>query len=187
MTSRYPHSRHDPRSSSSLFENYPGNSDARNRPASGSPARGYGGYSSSGGGIGGPNPYSYSNGKLGPGVNGGPSNSSSDGYRPATPNSKGQYSSSVLDSLESQNATQESILLGKVSQFKTLAVAMGDEIRESSAFAEKLNETFENSQVRLRGTMKRMLRMAEKTGIGWRVWLLFFVAVWAIFAWVWLF
>ena len=64
---------------------------------------------------------------------------------------------------------------------------MGDEIRDSSAFAEKMNETFENTQLRLRGTMNRMLRMAERTGIGWKVWLLFFLAVWALFAWVWLF
>lgn len=64
---------------------------------------------------------------------------------------------------------------------------MGDEIRDSSSFADTLNDSFENTRVRLRGTMRRMLRMAEKTGVGWKVWLLFFVAVWAVFAWVWLF
>ncbi len=30
-------------------------------------------------------------------------------------------------------------------------------------------------------------REAEKTGVGWKVWVLFFLAVWAIFAYVWLF
>lgn len=64
---------------------------------------------------------------------------------------------------------------------------MGDEIRDSSALADRVNETFEGTSLRLRGTMNRMLRMAERTGIGWKVWLLFFLAVWTLFAWVWLF
>lgn len=35
--------------------------------------------------------------------------------------------------------------------------------------------------------MGRMLRMAETTGVGWRVWVIFFVVVWGVFAYVWLF
>jgi blocked early in transport 1 len=50
-----------------------------------------------------------------------------------------------------------------------------------------MNDSFDNTRVRLKGTMRRMLRMAEKTGVGWKVWLGFFVAVWCLFAWVWLF
>lgn len=34
--------------------------------------------------------------------------------------------------------------------------------------------------------MSRMLRMAERTGVGWRVWLAFFLAVFLLFAYVWL-
>lgn len=33
--------------------------------------------------------------------------------------------------------------------------------------------------------MNRMLQMADRTGVGWRVWLVFFVAVFFIFAYVW--
>jgi blocked-early-in-transport protein 1 len=33
--------------------------------------------------------------------------------------------------------------------------------------------------------MNRMLRMAERTGVGWRVWLLFFAAVFMLFFYVW--
>ena len=66
-------------------------------------------------------------------------------------------------------------------------MAIGDEIRESSALADKMNDTFDNTRVRLRGTMNRMLRMAERTGVGWKVWLGFFVAVFMLFAYVWLF
>lgn len=67
-----------------------------------------------------------------------------------------------------------------------ITLAIGDEIRESSALADKMNDTFESTRIRLRGTMNRMLRMAERSGVGWRVWLLFFVAVFFLFAYVWL-
>lgn len=50
-----------------------------------------------------------------------------------------------------------------------------------------MNDSFDNTRARLRGTMGRMLRMAEKTGMGWKVWVGFFVAVWVVFGYVWLF
>jgi blocked-early-in-transport protein 1 len=51
----------------------------------------------------------------------------------------------------------------------------------------ELNDSFDNTRVRLRGNMKRMLRMAESTGVGWRVWLGFFFAVFLLFFYVWIF
>jgi len=68
-----------------------------------------------------------------------------------------------------------------------MTMAIGDEIRESSALAEKMNDSFDNTRLRLRSTMNRMLLMAERTGVGWRVWLTFFAAVILIFMYVWLF
>lgn len=68
-----------------------------------------------------------------------------------------------------------------------MTIAIGDEIRESSALAEKMNDSFDNTRVRLRGTMNRMLVMASKTGVSWKVWLLFIAAVAMLFIWVWLF
>lgn len=65
--------------------------------------------------------------------------------------------------------------------------AIGEEIRDSSALADKMNDGFERTQLRLRGTMNRMLLMAERTGVGWRAWLAFFAAVIVLFMWVWLF
>jgi len=65
--------------------------------------------------------------------------------------------------------------------------AIGDEIRSSTALTEKMNDQFDGARVRLRGTMNRMLVMAERTGVGWKVWALFFLAVIAIFTYVWLF
>lgn len=64
-------------------------------------------------------------------------------------------------------------------------MAIGDEIRDTSNLTD-LNDSFDNTRVRLRGNMTRMLRMAERTGVGWRVWLGFFIAVFLLFAWVWL-
>ncbi|KAI1615437.1 blocked early in transport 1 [Exophiala viscosa] len=162
--------------SSALFQDYPGS-----RPSSSSSSRPGYAYSSQPDGHRSSSPYlnSYT------GTNG----ASPDGsFRSATPNSKGQYSTSVLEELESQNENTATTLLSqKVSQLKTLTVAIGDEIRDSSALASQINDNFENASVRLKGTMRRMLKMAERTGVGWKVWVLFFIAVWAIFAYVWLF
>ncbi|EMC96350.1 hypothetical protein BAUCODRAFT_89239 [Baudoinia panamericana UAMH 10762] len=109
------------------------------------------------------------------------------GFRPATPNKKGQYSDAVIDELESQNEDQVGEMGKKVRMLKDLTVAIGDEIRDSTAFAEKMNEGFESTRNRLQGTMNRMLRMADRTGIGWRIWLGFFVCIFFLFAYVWLF
>ncbi|KAI5308351.1 protein transport protein bet1 [Ascosphaera atra] len=70
---------------------------------------------------------------------------------------------------------------------KNLTVAIGDEIRDSSALAEKMNDTFDSTRVRLRGTMNRMLVMAQRTGVGWRVWVLVLAAVVGVFWYAWLF
>lgn len=183
-----------PGAASSLFQNYPdNNSTSGSRPSSSTshtrPSYAYPGSSSSPNLASpystsspnpNPSPYSYSNGKTSPP----PTNS----YHHAQPNSKGQYSASVLEELESQNENTATTLLSqKVSQLKTLTIAIGDEIRDSSSLASTINDQFENTGVRLKGTMRRMLRMAERTGVGWKVWVLFFLAVWALFAYVWLF
>lgn len=48
-----------------------------------------------------------------------------------------------------------------------------------------MNDQFEGTRRKLKGTMNRMLVMAQKTGVGWKVWVLFIVAVAALFFWVW--
>ncbi|GAB7365355.1 hypothetical protein MBLNU230_g6435t1 [Neophaeotheca triangularis] len=103
------------------------------------------------------------------------------GFRSATPDKKGRYSDAVLNELESQNEDQVGEMSKKVRMLKDITVAIGDEIRDSTAFAEKMNEGFEGTRNRLRGTMNRMLRMADKTGIGWRVWAGFFVFLIVLF------
>ncbi|KAF1353404.1 hypothetical protein BDV97DRAFT_375429 [Delphinella strobiligena] len=177
---------------SSLFSGYD-QQTSRSRPTStspapprsytGSPANAFGAYpgqSSGGGGVGG-----YGGGGGGGYVNGG--GEAGDGFRSATPNSKGQYSDAVLQSLESQNDEQVSVLSGKVAMLKDITMKIGDEIRDSTALAEKMNDQFGNTSAKLKGTMNRMLRMAEKTGVGWKVWLAFFAFVIMLFWYVWLF
>lgn len=100
---------------------------------------------------------------------------------------RGQYSDAVLSELENQNDEHLEGMSAKVKMLKNITVAIGDEIRSSSSLADTMNDSFDNTRVRLRGTMNRMLRMAEKTGVGWKVWVLFFAAVWAVFVYVWLF
>ncbi|EEQ90584.1 hypothetical protein RJZ56_004914 [Blastomyces dermatitidis] len=173
MASRFTHStlhQRDPRASSSLFDSYGGGSSERMRQGSRSPGGKIGGYGFSG----------SSNGHLDRGGSAG-------SFRAATPNSRGQYSDAVLDSLESQNETELQGMSAKVKMLKDITIAIGDEIRESSALADKMNDTFDSTRVRLRGTMNRMLVMADKTGVGWRVWLGFFCAVFLLFIYVWLF
>ncbi|KAJ5216788.1 hypothetical protein N7468_009796 [Penicillium chermesinum] len=165
MASRFPRQR-DPRASSSLFDSYGGES----RPASRSPAPsggyGYGGYSSPAG-------NGYGNGSLGA------------GFRSGTPDKKGHYSDAVLSSLESQNDAEVEGITAKVKMLKDLTFAIGDEIRDTTHMTD-LESSFENTRVRLRGNMNRMLRMAERTGVGWKVWVGFFFAVFLLFFYVWI-
>ncbi|GAP90077.1 putative blocked early in transport 1 [Rosellinia necatrix] len=168
MASRFGHSTlHQRDSRSALFEGYNG-ADPTRRQVSASPSPALGGYGYGGGGS----------QHLGV---------ESRAYRPATPNSRGQYSDAVLSELESQNDQQVEGILGKVKILKEMTVAIGDEIRDSTALAEKMNDSFDSTRLRLRGTMNRMLLMAERTGVGWKAWLAFFAAVIFIFCYVWLF
>ncbi|KAL2131303.1 hypothetical protein VTI74DRAFT_5287 [Chaetomium olivicolor] len=173
-------------SRSDLFKGYTGGS-SRTVSASPGPRQqqqqqyggngyGYGGYQPSVGASG------SSSSHLGVGMS-----ESRGGYRPATPNRKGQYSDAVLNELESQNDQQVEGIMGKVKLLKDMTVAIGDEIRDSSALAEKMNEGFDQTRLRLGRTMNRMLVMAERTGVGWKVWLAFFAAVIFLFVYVWLF
>ncbi|KAI6781341.1 Protein transport protein-like protein [Emericellopsis cladophorae] len=131
--------------------------------------------------------YGYPSGSYNNGSSLGVNDPSRGGFRSATPNKKGQYSDAVLNELESQNDSQVAGILGKVRVLKDMTSAIGEEIRDSSALADKMNDTFDSTRIRLRGTMNRMLVMAQRSGIPWKVWLGFFVMVILIFMYVWLF
>ncbi|KAL4941014.1 hypothetical protein BDV06DRAFT_195472 [Aspergillus oleicola] len=167
MASRFPRSdlhRRDPRASSSLFDSYNGDS----RPASRSP-----------GNVGG---YGYGGYPGGSPMNG---NGGTPGYKGATPNSKGHYSDAVLSHLESQNDEEVEGITAKVKMLKDITIAIGDEIRDTTHI-DNLNDSFENTRTRIRGNMNRMLRMAERTGVGWKVWVGFFALVFLLFFYVWI-
>jgi blocked-early-in-transport protein 1 len=114
------------------------------------------------------------------------SNGSTGQFRTATPNAKGQLSDATLDALESNTEEQVSGLTSKVKALKDLTIAIGSEIRDSTNLANSMNDGFDSTSTRLKGTMNRMLRMAEKTGVGWKAWLGFFAAVILLFWYVWL-
>ncbi|KAK6845168.1 ER-golgi SNARE complex subunit B.t1.c1 [Apiospora arundinis] len=187
-SSRFPNSTlHQRDSRSALFEGY--NGGGRSSSDATTTRRQFQTPSPSPGSVGGG--YGYSGGYPGSNGNGGhlgvDNSSSRGGFRPATPNSRGQYDDATIESLESQNDSQVSGILDKVGILKSMSVAMGDEIRDSTAMMEKMNDTFDNTRLRVRGTMNRMMIMADRTGVGWRVWLGFFAAVIFIFLYVWLF
>ncbi|KAK4102644.1 hypothetical protein N658DRAFT_495356 [Parathielavia hyrcaniae] len=111
MASRFASSSlHQRDSRSDLFKGYTGAGSA-SRPVSASPSRlppgggyGYGGYQPS-----------SSQQHLGLTAD------SRGGYRPATPNRKGQYSDAVLNELESQNDQQVEGIMGKVKMLKDVS------------------------------------------------------------------
>lgn len=112
-------------------------------------------------------------------------NGSAAGYRGATPNAKGHYSDAVLSHLESQNDEEVEGISAKVKMLKDITTAIGDEIRDTTHIT-NLNDSFENTRTRIRGNMNRMLRMAERTGVGWKVWVGFFALVFLLFFYVWI-
>lgn len=97
-----------------------------------------------------------------------------------------RYSDSSRETLESQNGAGVALLTDKVRQLRQLTGAIGAEIRDSSLLADGINERFEGTQLKLRGTMGRMLRMAERSGVGWRIWVGFLGFVAVLFFWVWI-
>ncbi|KAF2221407.1 hypothetical protein BDZ85DRAFT_239717 [Elsinoe ampelina] len=176
MASRFP--QRDARSS--LFSSY---DPSRSRPNSASPApRSYAPSTPNSYAPSGPGSFSaYPSSHAGP---------APDRPRSALSLSKKSddpYATSVLDSLESQNDGQVSEMSKRVAMLKDITMKIGDEIRDSTALAEKMNDNFGAAGVKLKGTMNRMLRMAERTGVGWRVWLGFFLFVIGVFWYVWLF
>ena len=67
------------------------------------------------------------------------------------------------------------------NSLKQIILAIRDRIRDFSKIADVMKASFDHTRVRLRGTMNRTLRMAEKTGVGWRVMLRCFAAVIFVF------
>lgn len=106
-------------------------------------------------------------------------------YREATPNSRGQYSDAVLSQLESQNDEQVEGLSAKIKMLKEVTVEIGDKVRADNKLLQNMEESFERAQVKLRGTFGRMMRMAEKSGVGWKAWVGLFFAIFLVFWYVW--
>ncbi|PNS13863.1 Protein transport protein bet1 [Sphaceloma murrayae] len=159
---------------SSLFSSY---DQSRSRPSSASPAsRTYAPPTSSYAPSGAFSAYPSSTPQAAP-----------ERSRSAVSFEKKGYNTAVLDELESQNDSQVSEMGKRVAMLKDITIKIGDEIRDSTALAEKMNDSFGVAGVKLKGTMNRMLRMAERTGVGWKVWLGFFAAVGFLFWYVWLF
>lgn len=90
-----------------------------------------------------------------------------------------------MDQLESQNDAQIEGLSAKVKLLKDITTKIGEEVRDSNRLLEGMEESFEGARVKLRGTFTRMVRMAERSGVGWRAWLALFGFICLVFFYVW--
>jgi len=91
-----------------------------------------------------------------------------------------------MEELESQNEEHLEGLGQKVRMLRDITEAIGDEVRSSSTLINSMNDSFDSTRARLRGTMGSMMRMAQRTGVGWKAWLGFIAAVVLLFWYVWL-
>ncbi|ODV86966.1 hypothetical protein CANARDRAFT_27307 [[Candida] arabinofermentans NRRL YB-2248] len=100
---------------------------------------------------------------------------------------KKDYNASLLSQLESQNDETVSIMGSKISALKNLSLKMGDEINKSKLNLNSFGGDMESTMNNVKGNFKRMIIMADKTGISWKIWLLFFGVIFFVFFWVWIF
>ncbi|KAG7773176.1 hypothetical protein KL930_004650 [Ogataea haglerorum] len=112
--------------------------------------------------------------------------------RPSSPyntadTKKRDYNASLMSQLESQNDETVDLLGSKITALKDLSMMMGDEINKSRFNLSALGGDMELSKNRIKANLNRMAIMADKTGISWKIWLLFFTVIFWIFLWVWLF
>ncbi|GME76784.1 unnamed protein product [Ambrosiozyma monospora] len=97
------------------------------------------------------------------------------------------YSASAIAELESQSNEKLGMMSFKVSSLKELSMKMGDQIKNSKGSLANLNSDFDKAGSKIKGNMKRMYIMAEKSGIPLKVWFAFFAFVFFLFFYVWLF
>ncbi|GMF13488.1 unnamed protein product [[Candida] boidinii] len=106
---------------------------------------------------------------------------------PYVDDSKGKdYNATLLSQLESQNEEYYGKMSEKVELLKNLGLRMGTEIKKSHLSLDGLQNDMELGQKRLKMTFNRMLIMAERTGISWKIWVSFFLIIFTLFFWVWL-
>ncbi|ODV73269.1 Bet1p CYBJADRAFT_162653 [Cyberlindnera jadinii NRRL Y-1542] len=95
------------------------------------------------------------------------------------------YSASRIAQMESQSEEQTNVMAQKISQLKDLSLKMGEEIRSSNKVLDQVGNQFEQLQGTLKRTWNRMLVMAQRSGIPYKVWLGFFAVLFLMFWYVW--
>lgn len=100
--------------------------------------------------------------------------------------SRFDYSQANLAQLESQSTEQMTIMGQKLKALKQLSLKMGDEIRGGSDTVNNLNDTFQNTTIKLKSTFNNMMEMASKSGVSIKTWVLIFFIVGILFFWVWI-
>lgn len=96
------------------------------------------------------------------------------------------YTQSTLSQLESQSEQQISQMSQKIKALKSLSLRMGDEIRNGSKTLEDLESTFGSTSAKLKTTFGNMMKMAKRSKISIKTWLIIFFVVGLFFFWVWI-
>lgn len=100
-----------------------------------------------------------------------------------------EYSQSAADlaHLESQAEETMGLMSEKIGSLRDLSVAMGHEINKSRDNLLYLSQDMGLTQERIRRNVNRMKLFAERSGVPWRVWLIFLGLVAWFFMYSWLF
>lgn len=92
-----------------------------------------------------------------------------------------QYNDAMNDHMEAQNDNYVEAISSKISVLKDLTLNIGKESKATNGLLDSLGEQFGNTRSRVKGTMTRMIKTADESGVGWRQWLLFILFVIACF------
>lgn len=89
------------------------------------------------------------------------------------PESPFQYGDAANDHAEAQNDQLVEAISSKISVLKDLSLNIGKEASNTNGVLSTLGEQFDSARTSVKGTVKRLVKTADESGVGWRQWLLF--------------
>lgn len=102
------------------------------------------------------------------------------------PDRSPDFSPALMSQLESQNDEHIEGLSAKIQMLKGITVKIGEEVRDSTKMLGDMEGNFEGARTQLNATYKRMMYMAQRSGIPIKTWLIFFLVVFGFFFYMWL-
>lgn len=96
------------------------------------------------------------------------------------------YSQSILSQLESQNDLHINSIGQKVKALKNMSLKIGEEIRESNKTLQDLSNTFDQTKSSLKKTVDKVILMAQRSRISFKIWLTIFLTVFLLYFYIWI-